>query len=82
MDTFFSGSIELPSGDQQKIFIGQMNRKIYYHASGRLLGYKTWASLFKRPVLFNPIIALRINHDEKGEALEHGLSQNRLSRGF
>jgi len=23
MDTFFSGSIELPSGDQQKIFIGQ-----------------------------------------------------------
>ena len=22
-DTFFSGSIELPSGDQQKIFIGQ-----------------------------------------------------------
>ena len=23
MDTFFSGSIELPSGDQQKIFIGE-----------------------------------------------------------
>ena len=23
MDTFFSGSIELPGGDQQKIFIGQ-----------------------------------------------------------
>lgn len=23
LDTFFSGSIELPSGDQQKIFIGQ-----------------------------------------------------------
>ena len=23
MDTFFSGSIELPNGDQQKIFIGQ-----------------------------------------------------------
>jgi hypothetical protein len=23
VDTFFSGSIELPSGDQQKIFIGQ-----------------------------------------------------------